>query len=270
MKNRNKKVILYTSLLTLSGFAISSLALSCSCNKEKTNTFAVNYINNNFDKNTKTLDLSNTNITHIKSGSFSKEILDLLQRGKESPIKQGTFSGNTFIKKLILPKSLEYIGKSAFEGLGIEEISIPENSKLRLIDESAFNQNKLKALNFPKLDSSVNELLIKDKAFANNLLENVTLNKNIKKLSKLVFANNELESFDFKNIDSIMTGALLNNKIENLTLPETIEKAEYDFITNKDETQKVNLTILNAKLKEKFKKDLEKDPDFFEKYLNLI
>ena len=269
MKNRNKKIALYTSLLSLTGFAFSSLALSCSCGGEKANTFATTYIKNNFDKNTKTLDLSNTNITHIKSGAFSRDLLSNLQNAKSNQIKPGTFSGDTYIKRLILPKTIEYIGKSAFEGLGLEEIQIPENSRLRLIDKSAFNQNRIKTLTFPKLDDDKRELVIKDKAFANNLLSSVTLNDNIKTLENAVFANNELSNFDFKKVEKIKSGALSQNDIENLTLPESIKDISYDFMSHKDENKTINLNILNANLKKKFEEELKNHPDI-KKHFNVL
>lgn len=161
------------------------------------------------------------------------------------------------------------IGKSAFEGLGLEEIQIPENSRLRLIDKSAFNQNRIKTLTFPKLDDDKRELVIKDKAFANNLLSSVTLNDNIKTLENAVFANNELSNFDFKKVEKIKSGALSQNNIEILTLPNSVKDAAYNFLSHKDENKTINLTILNADLKKKFNEELTKHPDI-KKYLNIL
>ncbi|WP_412031702.1 leucine-rich repeat domain-containing protein [Metamycoplasma buccale] len=257
---KNKRILLISSLAIGTPIALASLTFSCSCGGEKTNTFATEYIkktNKLYDEKTQTLDLSNQYITHIPSGSFSKYTIGSIVASDKSKnnlyrLYDKDNKPNLKIKKVILPNSLRYIGKGAFEGLDLEEIEFRGNN-LKKIDERAFFDNSIKNVTLP---DSVEE--VQNQAFAFNKLESVTLGSSIKELSAGVFSNNKLKSFDFKNVKKILSGALANNEFTTLTLPDSVEEVLIDFVDgNKD--KKVKITIKNNNLKAKLKEELKKD-----------
>ena len=99
-------------------------------------------------------------------------------------IKAGAFEGNTDLKEVILPNSLEYIYANAFKGCSnLEKINLPES--LTLIGESAFeNCTSLKEITIPSLVQTISK-----KAFYNcTALKTVTICDDVKTIGESTFA----------------------------------------------------------------------------------
>ena len=240
---KNRKTLIISGLSIITPLAFASLAISCGCNGEKANAYGVNLLSKHFkyDKVTKTstLDLSNTNITHIKSGAFNGNFLARVAQQKDFPIKDLVPAENNpgklpKIDKLILPKSLEYIGKDAFSNLQIKEIDFNGNTSLRMIDRNAFLGNNLASLTLPNAN-----LEIKENAFAENALTNINLGK----------------------ITKVSDGTFSRNKIAELTLPETLTETSLNAFTPQDENiAKTKLIVKNASLYQKLVEELNVSP----------
>ena len=92
-------------------------------------------------------------------------------------IKAGAFEGNTDLKEIILPNSIEYIYKDAFKDCSnLEEINFPDS--LTYIGESSFeNCTSLKEITIPSLTETIDT-----KAFYNcTALHTVTLSAGVNK-----------------------------------------------------------------------------------------
>ncbi|MDC8900018.1 leucine-rich repeat domain-containing protein [Metamycoplasma hyosynoviae] len=264
-KKNVKKIILYTSAASIISAAAPALTLSCGCNKETPNSFSTKYLEENFDAKTQTLDLSKTYVTHIKSGSFDGEtIRNILQNSGKSIA--GINPKNLVIKKLILPSTIEYIGKAAFSNLEMEEIEFIANSSLAKIDDNAFSNNKIKTIIFPTSKADVKEIKFGRQAFSNNEIANVTLNDKVLVLSEGTFSSNKITTIDLKNVVEIKEGALMGNQISNLTLPNSLTSLHTNFIfanenekVNNEGSPKLTLKILNKKLKEEYKNKIKEN-----------
>ncbi|MDC8914663.1 leucine-rich repeat domain-containing protein [Metamycoplasma hyosynoviae] len=264
-KKNVKKIILYTSAASIISAAAPALTLSCGCNKETPNSFSTKYLEENFDAKTQTLDLSKTYVTHIKSGSFDGEtIRNILQNSGKSIA--GINPKNPVIKKLILPSTIEYIGKAAFSNLEMEEIEFIANSSLAKIDDNAFSNNKIKTIIFPTSKADVKEIKFGRQAFSNNEIANVTLNDKVLVLSEGTFSSNKITTIDLKNVVEIKEGALMGNQISNLTLPNSLTSLHTNFIfanenekVNNEGSPKLTLKILNEKLKEEYKNKIKEN-----------
>ncbi|AZZ65345.1 leucine-rich repeat domain-containing protein [Metamycoplasma phocicerebrale] len=256
-------------LLTLTGLSIpfaTSISLVSCGNKEAYNEFAKDFVlgakgRENYNKDTKTLDLSKEKIKVIPQGAFSYAALSELLIKAISPnnkdgvltppagiINQLTKQIN--IEKIILPKSLEIIEEGAFLGLGLKEITFDiASNKLIKIKKDAFANNLLQAVVLP---SSIKE--IEEGAFWNNQINSINLDdlKDLKKLSVGVLAKNRLTTINLNNINTIEESALALNKFVNLELHDKISNASEKlfFYEGQQNSQVVNLKVNNQKLKE--------------------
>ncbi|MCV3753309.1 leucine-rich repeat domain-containing protein [Mycoplasma enhydrae] len=263
MKKSNKILL---SLIGLSTPIIAGVSLISCGKKEKLNDFARRYLISkentliNYDKSTKTFDLSKEDIKSIPAAAFSFQSINLL---KYPEIKN--FLEN--VEKVILPNNVEVIGKGAFLGLGIKEFVFnTTSSKLKTIEQEAFKQNKLQNLVLP---SSIKE--IHEEAFYGNEISNVNLPdlKELKKLSIGVFAENKLTTINLSNINAIEPSALALNSFVELELPANLNNCSpklFFFSGEMKNVQKVKLKVLNEILKKELKNSLtsSKEPLYFE------
>lgn len=269
-------------LLTLSAIMPTAVAVAVvSCGKgEKQNEFAKNFVlgntgTENYNKETKTLDLSKKDIKIIPQGSFSAiALLNLFQKtvaaANPSPewrAPDGIFDLTTKtinIEKIVLPENLEVIENGAFEGLGLKEIQFSNHTnKLTKIFKNAFANNRLTKINLPQ-----SILEIDKNAFYNNQISEINLKDltNIKKLSAGVLAKNELKSIDLTNIVTIEESALAMNKFEKLELHNNLkknfvsEKLFYFSGNNRDNKyQTVELEVKDQELKNFLEEKLRDD-----------
>lgn len=163
-----------------------------------------------------------------------------------SYIDKGAFEGNHYIRKVIIPESVNVIGVEAFNRcISLEEVII-EGEKLIFINKGAFRMCKsLKKVNLP--DSVYN---IDDEAFSNcTLIDNIVLPNKLSSIGKGAFGMcQELKSIaipdtvklipDFafsycsslvgiklgKNIAKISNSAFKDcNKLQEIIIPDSVE-----------------------------------------------
>ncbi|MDR1389897.1 MAG: leucine-rich repeat domain-containing protein [Treponema sp.] len=100
----------------------------------------------------------------------------------------GLFSGK--LTKVVIPGTVKIIGKQAFYGNTIKEISFAEG--LTVIEYGAFAVNKLTELNIPETVKLINEY-----AFTGNLITKISIGSNV-----IVFGesfDNEFAQFYYRN-----------------------------------------------------------------------
>lgn len=118
-------------------------------------------------------------------------------------IAKGVFAGNSMIKKITLPDTIEHIDKLAFRGCSsLEEVNFP--SSLTVVGSAAFMGTAIEEVVLPNTVVTVETM-----AFANNTrLKKLTVNEGVTKL------------------ENIVEGA---NNLKELYLPSTITKIAEDF-----------------------------------------
>lgn len=100
------------------------------------------------------------------------------------------------LKKVTLPESITYIGKSAFRDCNLlEDINIP--SGVTIIEDNTFyGCSNLKSLELPEV-----LLEIRDHAFSYCGIENVTFPESLVRIGREAFSNSRLKKLDYPNID---------------------------------------------------------------------
>lgn len=124
---------------------------------------------------------------------------------ENKPIKgitEGAFTGNSSVKKVTMPQTVEYIERMAFRGCrSLSEINLPDT--LKSIGDAAFMATSIKEV------ALTNVTTIGTMAFANNVkLEKITINGSITKLENIVQGS---------------------SKLKELHLPATITEIAEDF-----------------------------------------
>ncbi|WP_330463300.1 leucine-rich repeat domain-containing protein [Metamycoplasma gateae] len=267
---RNKRILL-TLASTIVPVSTAAIVVSCGSG-ESYNEYAKDFVlgtagRENYNKETKTLDLSKTEIRFIPQGAFSAPALyALFVKGSAAanPNPQFLAPDGIFdikkrsinIDKIILPASLEVIEKGAFSDLGLKEVQFDISSdKLTKIDAEAFANNRISTLTLP---TSIKE--IEEKAFLNNQLTSVNLEAltNLKKLSVGVFAKNKLTELNLTNINTIEESALALNEFKNLELHKDLSRVSEKtfFFIGTVTVEPVSLSVLNASVKEFLKQQL--------------
>ncbi|WP_444704908.1 leucine-rich repeat protein [Mycoplasma sp. 332] len=268
-------------LLTLTSISVPciSTALVVSCSRgESLNDFAKAFVlgtagRENYKKDTKTLDLSKTNLKVIPAGAFSGNSLHGLflntnEQSHAAPeflAAPGIFDikkNEINIEKIILPSSLEIIEKGAFANLGLKEIQFDISSNnLTKIEDEAFANNRLTKVELPSSIAEINE-----KAFYNNQITSINIEAaaRLKKLSFGVLAKNKLTQINLKNINTIEDSALALNEFAMLNLPKNVtrvsEKMFFFFGKNSD-AHSVELTIENDTVKKQLTNALKENND---------
>lgn len=128
---------------------------------------------------------------------FDKEILDLSML-EISKIDDFAFSAlNLKIKKLILPKTLEKIGQSAFMLNKIKSVILPFG--LKEIGESAFENNLISKLEIPSTLK-----MIDNSSFAFNKISKIDLESWVDQLGYDVLESNPLDELIFRKKEILL------------------------------------------------------------------
>lgn len=128
---------------------------------------------------------------------FDKDILDLSML-EISKIDDFAFSAlNLKIKKLILPKTLEKIGQSAFMLNKIKSVVLPFG--LKEIGESAFENNLISKLEIPSTLK-----MIDNSSFAFNKISKIDLESWVDKLGYDVLESNPLDELIFRKKEILL------------------------------------------------------------------
>ncbi len=165
-------------------------------------------------------------ITHIGAGTF-----DNFQKVEEVVLPEGlvsigdsAFEDTHALKKISFPSSLKRIGRWAFNGSGIETVSLRNVKKIRY---EAFDGTKLKSVTIPSGCQSIGSYAF---AFCNDL-KTVKIEKGIKTLS---------------------SGMLSRGGFESVTIPSSVTKiGTHAFFSFSPEVGMLKeVTIRSKKIKE--------------------
>ncbi|MGL6125007.1 MAG: leucine-rich repeat domain-containing protein [Metamycoplasmataceae bacterium] len=175
---------------------------------------------------------------YIKDGTL--EIKEEYSGVKIKYIADKAFNGNELITKVILPKSLVRIGRSAFKDNNISSIDFTGLDNLKEIGGGAFWSNQLTSLKLPNSVTTIgsssfkqNQLIsltlpssitiIEQGAFERNRLSNIILPNKITTIKSYSFAYNNLTSLTLPNsVTSIGALAFSDNELTSLTLPNSV------------------------------------------------
>ena len=157
-------------------------------------------------------------IKKIKVGAFQdKGIMKLtIPEGVET-IDDSAFKNN-IIKEVVLPQSLNKIGKEAFSDNKLETITIPKN--VSRIEDGTFRNNNLSSV---KMEGKVN--YIGSECFMNNKLQNIDLPEGLQSIKDGSFSGNFLTEIKIpESVTEIETGAFYGNQIQTLNISKNLKK----------------------------------------------
>ena len=103
-------------------------------------------------------------------------------------ISEGAFTGNSEVKRVILPDTIYHIDRLAFRGCSsLEEINLP--ASLSVIGEASFMATALKEVVLPDSVTTIEAM-----AFANNIsLERLTINEGVTRLENIAEGSTHLK-----------------------------------------------------------------------------
>ncbi|TPR54734.1 leucine-rich repeat domain-containing protein [Metamycoplasma neophronis] len=263
---KKSKLFLLSSLTVLTPAVFGIAAVSCG--GEKPNTFSIQYISGEqgakyYASSTKTLDLSEADITEIPQGAFSYQSIRNFAYHKDESNAANNKYGNVVdglitwdkdnngvrievksinIEKVILPKKLTKIGPGAFQGLGsLKSIIFPDT--IESIGEEAFAQNSIEQVTIP---ASLTEL--GRGAFSQNLITSFDLSNatNLKIISQGVLANNKLSEINLSHVSKVLDGALAQNNFTQLTIGQNLVEFSpnaFQYVGAPEGTTKVAITV---------------------------
>lgn len=143
----------------------------------------------------------------------------------------GTMSGE-------IANETEVIGRYAFTGLGVQNITIP--TSVTSIEQSAFSENELTSVVIPSnvmsmesfafsenqltnVDIKAKITTIEDFTFRDNLLTNIIIPEGVKSIGSGAFRDNQLSSIEFPNsLESFGNFVFVHNQLTSITLGENI------------------------------------------------
>ena len=165
---------------------------------------------------------------------------------KKSSIEKVDFDVLVFcifkIDKVTIPNFIEVIGISSFENCELQSIEFPPDSKLRIIENNAFESSKLKSINIPphltkicfeafhfsyleKIDIPDNSELqiIEPRAFSDSKIEKIKIPLHLTKICESVFRScrrlKTIEISENCELESIEKDAFICSSIESLLIP---------------------------------------------------
>ena len=120
---------------------------------------------------------------------------------KVSSIMQYSFSKNTYIKSVTVPKGITEIPIGAFsDATNLTQINLPNG--LKKICTSAFMNTKLSKITFPSTLE-----VIQENAFQDTQLTTITFGKNVKEIGRMAFSGTKITSLtipsNVKKIDGM-------------------------------------------------------------------
>ena len=155
-------------------------------------------------------------------------------------------------KRSTIPNGVKRIGKGAFDGAGLEAVTIPQG--VRIIDDYAFNYNtNIKSLKLPHSLTKIgkfafshlddltsiriprNVTTIGEEAFSRcSMLEKVTLGSGTKSIGKSAFENSRVTEIKIpRSVEKIGEAAFAGCKhLSTLYLPPTVQKIGVDAFGN--------------------------------------
>ena len=173
-------------------------------------------------------------IESIGEAAFAgSSIIELTLPAKLTSISPYTFSEATSLKNITIPKSVTSIGEYAFNKCtGLTDIIFDEESSLDTIGAYAFKMcTKVQSFDLPYKVKQINE-----SAFSSFPLTTFNLPDLITYIGPLAFANSNIESLSFGQIDQLVTlksRCFANMKeLTSLTIPNSVQFIEADVANN--------------------------------------
>ena len=105
--------------------------------------------------------------------------------------KSFSYCSNKYLKHANIPSSIVRIGECAFMSSEVEAVDFSKDSRLRYIENSAFEDTKIKSLIFPASLQMIDRFAF----FECNSLESVRLSSDITKIGMACFAGCESLSY---------------------------------------------------------------------------
>ena len=161
----------------------------------------------------------------------------------------GNTVGTTFTEKELTSvdfskaKNLTIIGYGTFQSNKINSIDLSKATKLETIGSEAFSENEITDLKLPNNIEGIGR-----RAFMKNKITNVDFSKltNLTEMAVGVFKNNEITDADLsnmKNLTIISTDSFYNNRLTNITIPNSVTSIEISAFEN---NQLTSVTIPNS------------------------
>lgn len=167
-------------------------------------------------------------ITNYKGKTKNVNVPETIQNKNVVSIADNAFA-NKGLTGLILPNTVQRIGKGAFKGNYITTIDIPDG--VNIIQDEVFRDNEIEEVVIPHAVETIGK-----RAFYNNKIHTLELGESLVKIDELAFANNEISDFDSSNspkLKYIENSAFLNNEIKSVSFNEGIIRiAENVFVNN--------------------------------------
>lgn len=148
-------------------------------------------------------------------------------------ISEGAFTGNSEVKRVILPDTIYHIDRLAFRGCSsLEEINLP--TSLSVIGEASFMATALKEVILPDSVTTIEEM-----AFANNIsLEKLTINEGVTRLENITEGSTHLKEL---YLPSTITEISEDFTVSGST---TIYTPDNSVVTDYCEANEINYEII--------------------------
>lgn len=168
------------------------------------------------------------NVLYAYKGVMQLDEADFVVKDGTKSIADKVFYNNTIIGSVTIPASVEIIGKQTFDGCrNITEVTIPENSNLRIISDGAFQYANITEINLPESLEIIGAI-----AFTRTNLNSVYIPSKVKVLEG---AFNEIPTIDYFEVSpdnlyycSDKDGVLFNkDKTVLCYFPSDIKDYEY-------------------------------------------
>lgn len=132
------------------------------------------------------------NVLYAYKGVMQLDKADFVVKDGTKSITDKVFYNNTIIGSVTIPASVEIIGKQAFDDCrNLKKITIPENSKLKLICEDAFSDTYITEINLPQSLE-----VLERKAFYWTKLQYVYIPANVRKLDDAFGMNGSVAKYE--------------------------------------------------------------------------
>jgi len=151
------------------------------------------------------------NVESIGEGAFAyNSIINLKLENGIKIIGELAFRGNQ-ITSLIIPPSLEEMGDSAFIENAVETLDLSNATQLKTIGPYAFNNNKIKNIQFSNTLEEIGEY-----AFSENYLSNIIIPDSVKTIGEYAFSTNNLKTVKIGNEITYIGESAFESTIYNL------------------------------------------------------
>jgi len=133
---------------------------------------------------------SGNKLEKVTFGSKLVKILGGVPEGQKEVAEEGAFEGNPLLAEVIFPNALTEIGARAFKDCGLINVKFGATlpaSRVAVIHESAFRNNKLTELNLPPELKTIHRF-----AFSNNQIHTLTIPGKVELIYQGAFANNPM------------------------------------------------------------------------------